>query len=61
MVTEFDALESLDVAGPREGEETETGERGGGAEETKRSKFNLWIDPRDGEETEGTPAGPITR
>ena len=46
--------------GPREGEDTETGERGGGPGETKRllsSPSGFLDDPRDGEDTEDLQEG----
>lgn len=46
------------LLGPREGEETETGERGGGAGETKRLVGTVMLSgPRDGEETEEVQEG----
>lgn len=41
------------LEGPREGEETETSEKGGGAGETKRAHAAVVAaDPREGDETE---------
>jgi hypothetical protein len=45
---------------PRDGDETEVVEKGGGGGETKRAQTALFASgPRDGDETEKTPAGPL--
>jgi hypothetical protein len=55
-------IEELEMVapGPREGEETETGERGGDPGETKRLNIKVNIaggPPRDGEDTEEVQEG----
>lgn len=51
MRAESDAEPALED--PREGEETETTEKGGGAGEVKRTLMTLrGLDPREGEDTE---------
>lgn len=59
MRAESDAEPTLDD--PREGEETETTEKGGGGGETKRTltKFR-GFDPREGEDTEGIQETPTS-
>ena len=43
---------------PRDGDETEVVEKGGGGGETKRAQTALFTSgPRDGDETENAPAG----
>lgn len=45
---------------PRDGDETEVVEKGGGGGETKWAQTALFTSgPRDGDETEKTPAGPL--
>jgi hypothetical protein len=47
--------------GPRDGDETEVTEKGGGGGESKRAQTALFTSgPRDGDETEKTPAGPLS-
>jgi hypothetical protein len=65
MSGEFDLrayfhLELL-LAGPRDGDDTEVVEKGGGGGQTKRAHAALFASgPRDGDETEKTPAGPVS-
>jgi hypothetical protein len=46
---------------PRDGDETEVTEKGGGGGETKRAQTAFFTSgPRDGDETEQAPAGPMS-
>lgn len=59
MRAQSDAEPILDD--PRDGDETEVIEKGGGGGETKRALMALVTSgPRDGDETEKTPAGPVS-